>query len=139
MTASEATMTEDEQVVWRTVQALNRAWTQGRVDELDGYFHDDIVVVTPTDRERLEGKKSCVASWRRFVDTAIIHEWTDRNPTVRLYADAAVVAYDYELACEIRGEPMALAGRDMFFMVRQGGRWVAVADQFFEYPELPDR
>ncbi len=60
-------MTETELEVWQTVEALNRAWTTGRVDELERYFHPDIVAITPTVRERLEGREACIAGWAEFV------------------------------------------------------------------------
>ena len=131
----ETKMPEDELEVWRTVQAMNRAWTSGRVDELKEFFHRDIVAVTPTDRVRLEGREACIASWRRFVETTTIHSWKERDPRVKLFGAAAVVSYYYEVTCEIRGEQMTLAGRDLLFMVKEAGRWLAVADQFSEYPE----
>jgi hypothetical protein len=125
-------MTEAELEVWHTVQDLNRVWTSGRVDALDRFFHKDMVAITPMDRKRLEGKAACVASWKRFVGRAAIHEWRERDPLVKIFGDAAVVTYYYDLACELGGERVRLSGRDMFFLVRQDGRWLAVADQFSE-------
>lgn len=126
-------MNEVEQEVWRTVQELNQAWTSGRVDELERYFHEDMVAITPMDRKRLEGRAACVASWARFVERAVIREWRERDPLVRIFGDAAVVTYSYDLACEVGGEDVRLEGRDMFFMIRRDGRWPAVADQFSEF------
>jgi len=130
-------MSESERAVWQAVQAMNEVWTSGRVDELERFFHSDMVAVTPTDRDPLVGRRACVASWRRFVEMATIHDWTVSDPRVRVYGDAAVVSYCYELDCEIGGERIDLAGRDLFFMVRQGDRWIAVADQFSAFPAAP--
>ena len=130
-----APMTPTELEVWQTVQALNRAWTSGRVEELENYFHEDIVAITPTDRQRLEGRTTCIAGWAAFVDQAKILTWKETDPQVRVFGDdAAVVTYYYDLFVEMSGKEMHLAGRDMFLMVNEGGRWLAVADQFSEYP-----
>lgn len=131
----EPTMSDDELGVWRTIQALNHAWTSGRVDELEAYFHEDMVAVTPTERERLEGREACIAAWRRFVETATIRRWRELEPKVRLFGDAAIVSYYYELECDLHGQRTTLAGRDLFFMVKEEGRWLAVADQFSGYPQ----
>ena len=127
-------MNDIETEVWRTVQALNRTWTEGNVDDLEAFFHPDIVVVTPTERERLEGREACVAAWRRFVNAATIRIWKEIDPAVRVHGDAAVVTYYYELSCEIEGREVSMAGRDMFFLVREDGRWLTVADQFSGFP-----
>ncbi len=131
----EAAMLESELAVWETVRAMNRAWTSGRVEDIAEYFHPDMVAVTQTDRERLVGKVACMDSWRRFISTATIHDWKEHDPIVQIFGNAAVVSYYYELACEIRGETAVLAGRDLLFLVKEGARWLVIADQFSEYPE----
>ena len=127
-------MTRIEKDVWDTVQALNRAWTQGHVEELVDYFHADIVAVTPTDRERLEGRDACLTSWARFVESATIESWTEISPRVQVYGSAAVVTYYYDLRCRSRGTDLRLEGRDMMVLIREDGRWWVVADQFSAYP-----
>jgi len=53
---------------------------------------------------------------------------------VRIFGEAAVVTYFYELRCRMGGAEQTLGGRDMLFLVREAGRWWAVADQFSAYP-----
>lgn len=132
-------MNEVEAEVWRKVRALNRTWTAGDVDALHDHFHPDMIAITPTDRERLVGREACVAAWRRFAESAAVLSWRETDPLVRVYGDAAVVAYRYELTCKMDDREMEMAGRDMFFLVREDGRWLAVADQFSGYPgaEVP--
>ncbi len=44
-----------EEEVWQIVHALNRAWTvDGNADALADYFHESMVAITPTGRERVE-------------------------------------------------------------------------------------
>ena len=134
---TESKMTPVELEVWRAVQALNRTWTSGRPDDLAQHLHPEITAVTPSDRDPLLGREAAVASWRRFVETATIHAARELEPRVRVFGDAAVVSYRYELDCEIGGRNLTLAGRDLFYMARQGGRWLAVGDQFSPYPQPP--
>ena len=128
-------MTPAELEVWQTVEALNRAWTTGRVEELERYFHEEVVAITPTDRERVEGRQACIAGWAEFVRQAKILDWKESEPRVRVFGDdAAVVTYYYDMLAVMGGKEIRLAGRDMFFMVKEDDRWVAVADQFSEFP-----
>ena len=123
-----------QQEIWRVVRALNDAWTQGDPADLDEFFHPDMIAVTPIDRHRLEGRAACIASWQRFVDAVRIRHWAEHAPTIRVYGDSAVVAYDFEISYDLAQQRFDVAGRDLFFFVRQGGRWQVVADQFSSYP-----
>lgn len=123
-----------EQQIWATLRALNDAWTQGHADDLVDYFHPRMVAVTPVDRHRVEGGAACVAGWKGFADRARIQRWQEIDPLINVYGDCAVVAYDFEMAFEIDGQTVELGGRDLFFFVREDGKWWAVADQYSPYP-----
>jgi len=123
-----------EQELWTTVRAMNDAWTKGRPDDLTRFFHRDMVAITPTDRHRLDGGAACIAGWKDFCNAAHIRRWEEIDPVIRLYGDSAVVAYDFDMAFEMGGQTMEMGGRDLFFFVKEEGRWWAVADQFSAYP-----
>jgi len=120
--------------IWATVRAINDAWTTGDPDALGQFFHPKMVAITATDRLRREGAAACIAGWKGFAAAATIHRWCETEPLIHVYGESAVVAYYYDLACDIGGQRLELSGRDMFFFVRENGRWWAVADQFSGYP-----
>jgi ketosteroid isomerase-like protein len=127
----------DEKVaaeLWATVRAMNDAWTKGDPDRLRDYFHDAMVAVTPVDRNRLEGGEACVAGWKRFCDAARIHYWREIEPSIQTYEDAAVVTYYFDMSFDMGGKTVHSEGREMYFFVRENGRWWAVANQFSPYP-----
>jgi ketosteroid isomerase-like protein len=123
-----------KQEVWQTLRALNDAWTKGDPGELVNYFHEDMVAITATDRERLEGRDACLASWSNFVKAARIHFWKEIEPRIQIYGNTAVITYYFDMSFDMGGQTINLGGRDMFVFVREGGRWWAVADQFSPYP-----
>ena len=120
--------------IWATVRAMNDAWTKGNPDDLSQFFHRDMVAITATDRNRLDGSAACVAGWTGFARMARIHRWQEVEPIIRIYGDSAVVAYYFDMSFDMGGQTTNLGGRDMFFFVRENGRWWAVADQFSPYP-----
>lgn len=122
------------QQIWATVRALNDAWTKGNPGTLTDYFHPQTLALTSTDRLRRDGAGECVAGWKAFAEAAHIHRWQEIDPLIRVYGDAAVVAYYYEISFEMGGQRFEQGGRDMFFFVLENGRWWAVADQFSSYP-----
>ena len=127
-----------EQDIWRTVRALNDAWTRGNPDDLRRYFHPQMIAVTASDRLRRDGAEACVAGWKGFAEAATIHAWRESEPLIRVFGDAAVVSYYYDLDCTLTGQRQQLQGRDLFFLVRENGRWWAVADQFSAYPSVTE-
>jgi hypothetical protein len=79
--------------IWTTVRALNDAWTKGNPDDLVKFFHRDMVAITATDRNRLDGGTACIAGWKAFSKAARIHRWEEVDPIIHVYGDSAVVAY----------------------------------------------
>jgi len=123
-----------KQQIWETVRALNDAWTKGNPNHLARFFHCDMIAIAATERNRLEGAVACVAAWKHFAETTRIQHWEEIDPVIRVYGDSAVVAYYYDIAFEMGGKSLKQGGRDMFFFIREGGKWWAVADQFSSYP-----
>lgn len=122
------------QEIWQTVRAMNDAWTKGDPDDLANYFHRDMVAITATDRLRREGGAACIAGWKGFAEATTIHRWEEIDPVIHVYGDAAVVAYYFDMSFDMGGRTIDMGGRDMFFFVREDGRWWAVADQYSAYP-----
>lgn len=123
-----------KQEIWSTVRAMNDAWTKGNPDDLTKFFHQNMVAITATDRNRLDGGAACIAAWTRFCDAARIHRWEEIDPTIEVYGSSAVVAYYFDMSFDMGGRTINMGGRDMFFFVKEGERWWAVADQFSPYP-----
>jgi hypothetical protein len=120
--------------IWTTVRQLNDTWTKGSPADLDAFFHEHMVAFTPMTRERVAGRAACLAGWKGFCDAALVHRWEEIDPQIEVYGDAAVVTYYYDLECDMEGHTIKMTGRDMFFFVKEAGRWLAVADQFSPFP-----
>lgn len=120
--------------VWQTLRALNDAWTKGKPDDLKNYFHSDMVAITATERERLEGREACFTSWNNFAKAAKIHDWKELEPRIQIYGNTAVVTYYFDMSFDMGGQTVKLGGRDMFVFVKENEKWWAVADHFSPYP-----
>ena len=124
-----------ENEVWETLRKLNDAWTKGDGKDLKNFFHRDMVAITPTDRNRREGRDDCIAGWVGFLSMAKVHSWEEIDPKIQIYGDSAVVTYYYVMAFEMGGQLIEMSGRDMFVFVEENGKWWAVADQFSPSPQ----
>jgi len=136
-TSGEISMNDMQQKVWRTIQEANRCWTCGDLSELDRlkeYFHREMVAITPTDKERREGRESCIEGWSNFAKSTKITSWEEIDPKIQLYGAAAVATYYFSLSFEINGQVINMHGRDMFTLINENDRWWIVADQFSATP-----
>jgi ketosteroid isomerase-like protein len=119
------------------VKEMNRCWTAGWHEErFRQCIHPDAVAIVPTTPGRLEGRDAYVAGWRSFSEAAVIHEWKETDHKVQLYSrgKCAVVTYFFSITFALGAQKQTMQGRDMFFLVRKGRRWLVVADQFSPEP-----
>jgi ketosteroid isomerase-like protein len=124
-------------IVGETIKSMNHCWTAGWNEEaFRQYIHPDAVAISPTTPGRIEGKDAYVAGWRSFCEAAVIHEWRETDHTVQIYAGGkcAVVTYLFTITFVMGGQKQTMHGRDMFFLVREGRKWLVVADQFSSEP-----
>ena len=120
-----------------TIRNMNRAWTESwNEEEFRSYIHPDAVAIVPAASGRLEGKEAYVAGWRNFAAVAKVLGWKETDHLVQVYASGAcaVVTYLFSITFETGGQVQAMKGRDMFFLVKEGERWLVAADQFSPEP-----
>lgn len=119
------------------IRDMNRCWTAGwHEEQFRRYIHPDAVAIVPTTPGRLEGQDAYVAGWRGFAEATVIHEWKENDHNVQLYAGGkcAVVTYFFSITFAMGTQKQTMNGRDMFFLVKEGGRWLVTADQFSPEP-----
>lgn len=108
------------------MRKINQAWRKGGYEELEQYFHKDIVIVPPGFEQRVMGRDVCIRSYRDFGTSAIIREYAESEPTVDVWGDTAVATYSFEIAYEVGGKNSRERGNDVFVFSRQNGKWLAV-------------
>ncbi|MFA6225441.1 MAG: nuclear transport factor 2 family protein [Methanoregula sp.] len=129
--------TTEIQAIETTIREMNRCltetWDEVRFRE---YIHPEAVAIVPTTPGCLEGRDAYVAGWRGFVRAVTIHAWNESDHRIRIHASgsSAVVTYLFTISFSMAGQPVTMKGRDMFFLVRDAGRWLVVADQFSPEP-----
>src|SRR3989338_5566090 len=117
MTTTSLSSVQEE--IWQTIQAVNRAWTTDHQPEkLNDYFHENMIAITPTDKERREGREACVAGWTAFAKMTTVHFFKEIDPSIDVYGNEqfAVVTYYFDMSFTVHGSSVAMTmgGRDMF-------------------------
>jgi len=120
-----------------TIHAINRCYTEGWNEEaFRQHVHPDVVAVFPDTPGRLVGMDAYIAEWRGFCETAVIHDRQETAHNVQIYAGGkgAVVTYLFTVTFAMGEQKQTLRGRDMFFVVKEGRKWLVAAQQFSPEP-----
>lgn len=116
------------------IKKMNECWTKGNPQELENYFHQSMVAITPTDKKRLDGKTACVNGWSAFAKNTKINLWKEYDHKIQIYGNTVVVTYYFDINFEMGNQKINMSGRDMVTLVNENGKWWAVADQFSPFP-----
>lgn len=122
---------------WKTVETVNNLWTMERnVEAMAEFFHPDMVFINPQQKERILSRERILEGYRQYVDQLESGRMIAIDPLVQLYNQgrSAVVTYYYDLVQRMQGKSERFRGRDMYFLVREGEKWLCVADQFSPDP-----
>ena len=108
------------------LRSISDAWSKGHPEELEEYFHENMLIVQPGSQGGGRGKRECVDSYKDFVSHATIREFKESDQTIDVWGDTAVASYKFEMAYEMRGEVHKDSGYDLFVFSREKGKWLVV-------------
>jgi len=105
---------------------LSAAWREERFDELEDILHQSVVFVQPGFKGRVEGRTGCVNTYREFMSSAKVVDYSESDPAVDVWGATAVATYRFEISWEMNGKSHRQAGRDLFVFLREDSRWQVV-------------
>lgn len=117
-------MTDREQVR-ATLDAINDAWLNDRLDDLPRYLHPDVVFVPPGHHLRLTGRDACVQSYRDFLAAARLNEIMAHEPAIDVFGDTAVAMYRFDADWVMDNQRYRESGYDLFVFTRTDDGWLA--------------
>lgn len=123
--------------VTATMQQINRAWLDGRIEDLAPMLHPAIVMVFPGFSGRATGRDAFVAGFADFCQQATVHEFQEHDHQVDVAGDTAVVNFVYETVYERSGERYRATGRDLWVFAKQDKDWLAVWRTMLDLAETP--
>ena len=108
------------------MQQINRAWLDGRVEDIGSMIHPDIVMVLPGFAGRIAGCEAFLAGLRDFSQNATTHQFREHDQHVDIAGDTAVLEFQYEMVYELSGARCRATGRDLWVFQRHANAWLAV-------------
>jgi len=126
-----------KQDAWNTVKSINRHWAiTENMDSLGLFLHEDMVIFSPGGRERLRGKKNIINAYEDFARYSETVSLSETEPVIHLYNGnkTAVVTYFGDLTIKTpEGKIQSFFSKDMYTLIFENGRWLAVAQHYSFY------
>ncbi len=128
--------TESERVS-EALGRINRAWLDGRPQDIGELVHPEITMVFPGFAGRATGRDAFIAGFVDFCQSARIVSYHEHDHRVDLIADTAVASFRFEMIYERDGSVCRAVGRDLWVFARQAGAWLACWRTMLDLQEEP--
>jgi hypothetical protein len=116
----------DGEDIRRLLAKLTEAWLKGHFEDLAECFHEAAVIRGPALQELARGKEACVRSYEDFSREATVEEFEEPAPEIDIRDNTAVAVAPWTISYTIKGESFRESGKDLYLLVREGGRWLIV-------------
>ena len=118
------------------IKTINEAWTQDSLEDLNRFFHQDMVIVGPDAQVAGRGREACISSYRSFAKMAEIHSFSQSDFRIEVFENTSAATYSYSLSYELDGQIFRDSGRDMLVFTREKEDWKVVWRMIL--PSAPD-
>jgi ketosteroid isomerase-like protein len=112
--------------VERLVRDLNAAWLEGRIEDLDLFFHEQVAMAPPGGASRVVGREKMVDSFREFLAVAKVHEFETLDLQVNLFGPTAIAGLRFRIRYEMQGQVYDEKGTDVLVLNRDDEAWRVV-------------
>jgi hypothetical protein len=102
---------------------MDRCWQEGRFHDLETFLADDVVIVAPDGKTRLEGLAAAVESYREFTASSLVEHYITSGYIVTHRGDTAVIEYQWEMAWTSAGVDYNDTGREVLVLASRGDAW----------------
>jgi ketosteroid isomerase-like protein len=108
----------------QVVEAWNRCWLEGRLQDLRAFLHPDVVFTGPRFEPLARGADACAQSYSDFLARAIVHDFSAADYAVDVADHVAVVTYRWTIDYETGDARRRESGQDLVVFVPRDDRWL---------------
>jgi len=112
--------------VAEAMRRINRAWLEGKVDDIAPLAHQEIVMALPGFAGKVQGREKLLAGFRDFCENAKVQEFREQDLEADVVGETALVTFRYEMVYERSSQRYRATGRDLWVFQREGAAWIAV-------------
>jgi len=115
---------DDELVTF--AKDMDRCWMERRFTDLSRFIADDVVMVAPGGKHRMQGLEAAIESYREFMARSTVQHFQTSGYAVTRRGSAAVVEYDWDMAWSDQATGHQAKGREILMLARFEDGWRVV-------------
>ncbi len=95
------------------IKNINKAWLEGRAEDLRNYFHEEIIMISPDFKSRLTGIGEIIKSYKGFYEKSKIYSFHESDFHIKVFDKTAITDYLYRIIYEINNKKYDGTGREI--------------------------
>ena len=102
------------QHIERFIRKLNDTWKQGKLDELNRFYHVDVVLLPPDAGEPIHGRSAVIETYKDFASSATLHEFVIDSLEVFDFSATAVVHMRFVVEFSLGDQRLREGGLEVY-------------------------
>lgn len=105
---------------------MDRCWLERRFTELSHFVADDVVMVAPGGKHRMQSLEAAIEGYREFMNRCTVQRFQTSDYVVTQRGAAAVVEYNWDMAWNDQGAEHEARGREILVLAQRQDGWRVV-------------
>lgn len=125
MTMKESSIPKTKEIE-AVVERLNDCWLNDKLENMDMFFHKQVVMLQPGTNKKMIGREAMIESYREFVDSSEVSDFRTKNMAIDVFEDTAIVFYTFDIKYRVETTNYDESGSEILVLNRHNDRWVIV-------------
>lgn len=125
MTLQESTLPQTREIE-SLVERLNDSWLNDKLENMDMFFHKQVVMLQPGTNKKVIGREALIDSYREFVESSEVSDFRTKDLAIDVFEDTAVVFYTFRIKYRVETTNYDEEGSEILILHRHNERWLIV-------------
>ena len=108
------------------INRINNDWMNDRIENLDQYFHKQVVMIVPGTYKKITGREAMVDSYRGFTEEADVSDFQISDLQIDVFGDSAIALYTFRIKYRVETTNYDESGLEILVLKHYDERWKIV-------------
>lgn len=105
------------------VEHLNDAWLNDKIENMDMFFHKQVVMIEPGTNNKMVGREEMIESYREFAESADVTDFKINDLFIDVFETTAVAHYTFRIKYTVETTNYDESGTETLVFHRHNDRW----------------
>ncbi len=107
----------------RIVNQLNDCWVNDKLDNMEMFFHKQVVLVEPGTNRKMTGREKMIDTYSEFVDSAEVKDFRIQDLLINVFDHTAVAFYTFRIKYRVESTNYDESGSETLVFSLYNDRW----------------